>query len=160
MCPNPSSIAQTEFVARIERIQEAMARNRLSGLMVYGDEYRRENLRYVCNFWPIFERGACFIPRKVSRSWPGRPEGEKYAREMWSWHDVRNIKEFACVTVPEEIDYPLACFLLPKEILGKSLGEAKGWACRVMGYARADYWTGFARRFPAWRSSRPTGIAA
>lgn len=123
MHSNPSPIPQTEFAERIERIQNAMARDRLDGLMVYGDEYRRENLRYVSNFWPIFERGACFIPRKGEPILAGAPEGERYAREMCHWQDIRNIKEFACVSVPEDIDYPLAVFSSLKQILSETLRD-------------------------------------
>jgi len=57
-------IDKSEFERRVERIQEAMEREGLDALVVYGDEYRKENLRYVCNFWPIFERAACVIPRR------------------------------------------------------------------------------------------------
>jgi Xaa-Pro aminopeptidase len=41
---------------------------------------------------------------------------------MSVWADVRNVKEFACVSVPEEIDYPLASFSSLREILGEVLG--------------------------------------
>lgn len=110
-------IPHSEFTARLERIQAAMAERRLELLIVYGDEYRKENLRYVCNFWPIFERAACFIPRRGLPVLAGAPEGAVYAREMCVWPDIRNVKEFACVTVPEEIDYPLATFSSFREII-------------------------------------------
>ncbi len=119
------AIPRSEFVDRIKRIQEALVKNSLDGLMVYGDEYRRENLRYVSNFWPIFERGACFIARKGEPILAGAPEGERYAREMCPWQDLRNVKEFACVSVPEEIDYPLAKFSTLKEVLSDTLGGDK-----------------------------------
>ena len=32
-------------------LQEEMGRAGLDAVLVYGDEYRKENLRYVCNFW-------------------------------------------------------------------------------------------------------------
>lgn len=118
-------IPQVEFEQRIERIQAELERRGLDALMVYGDEYRKENLRYVCNFWPIFERAACFIPSSGSPILAGAPEGEIYAREMSAWSDVRNVKEFACVSVPEEIDYPLASFSSFAEILGEVLGIGK-----------------------------------
>jgi Xaa-Pro aminopeptidase len=118
-------IPRQEFVARITRIQEAMWGRKLHALMVYGDEYRKENLRYVCNFWPIFERGACFIPRKGEPIFAGAPEGERYARETCVWGDVRNVKEFFCVSVPEEIDYPLATFSTLKEVLRQVLGRGR-----------------------------------
>lgn len=126
-------IEKSEFIKRIERIQEAMEKEGLDALMVYGDEYRKENLRYVCNFWPIFERGACFIPRRGKPIYAGAPEGERYAREMCVWDDIRNIREFACVSVPEAIDFPLAKFSSFKAILGevlrggKRLGLAGQW---------------------------------
>lgn len=115
-------IPREEFVERIERIQRSLEETKLDALMVYGDEYRKENLRYVSNFWPIFERGGCFIPRSGEPILAGAPEGEKYAREMSVWQDVRNVKEFFCVSVPEEIDYPLASFSSLHEILGEVLG--------------------------------------
>ena len=125
-------IERQEFEQRIARIQEAMLERKLDALLVYGDEYRKENLRYVSNFWPVFERGACVIPRDGAPVLAGAPEGEQFAREMTVWSDVRNIKEFACVSVPEEIDYPLARFSSLKEILGETLAGGKrlgvvGW---------------------------------
>jgi len=119
------AIPRDEFKGRIARIQEELARRGMDALMVYGDEYRKENLRYVSNFWPIFERAACFIPRRGEPLLAGAPEGEKYAREMSVWEDIRNIREFACVSVPEEIDYPLAKFSSLKEIVGNVLGGGK-----------------------------------
>jgi len=109
-----------------------MAEDGLDALLVYGDEYRKENLRYVSNFWPIFERGACVIPRQGEPILAGAPEGEQYAREMTVWEDVRNVKDFACVSVPEEIDYPQATFSPLSEILGDSMGSGNrlgvaGW---------------------------------
>jgi Xaa-Pro aminopeptidase len=118
-------IPRQEFEQRIEKIQAVLAERGLDALVVYGDEYRKENLRYVCNFWPIFERAACFIPARGNVILAGAPEGEKYAREMCPWSDVRNVKDFACVSVPEEIDYPLARFSSFKDILGEVLGGGK-----------------------------------
>jgi len=118
-------IEKSEFLTRIQRIQAAMQTGSLDGLLVYGDEYRKENLRYVSNFWPIFERGACFIPRSGTPILAGAPEGEVYAREMSVWDDVRNIKDFACVSVPEEIDYPLATFTTLRDVLGETLSGGK-----------------------------------
>lgn len=117
-------IGKSEFEIRLARIREELEKRGLDALMVYGDEYRKENLRYVCNFWPIFERGACFISRdKVI--FAGAPEGEKYAREMCVWEDIRNVREFACVSVPEEIDYPLAEFSSFRAILSEIMGSGK-----------------------------------
>ncbi len=127
------TIPHAEFKDRISRIQETMAEERLDAIMVYGDEYRKEQLRYVCNYWPIFERGACLIPQKGDPILIGAPEGECYAREMSVWSDIRNVKDFACVSVPEEIDYSLANFSSFEEVLqetlagGRRLGLVGAW---------------------------------
>ncbi len=118
-------IEKAEFRKRLERVQGLMEEKHFDGLMVYGDEYRKENLRYVCNFWPIFERAMCFIPRKGDPILASAPEGERYAREMNVWPDVRNVQEFACVSVPEEIDYPLAKFSSLKEVIRQTLGNGQ-----------------------------------
>jgi Xaa-Pro aminopeptidase len=110
-------IGKDEFQRRIELIQEQLRRENIDILMVYGDEYRKENLRYTCDFWPIFERAGFFIPVDGAPALAGAPEGEAYAREMCAWEDVRNVREFACVSVAEEINYPLAGFSSFKEIL-------------------------------------------
>jgi Xaa-Pro aminopeptidase len=102
-----------------------MEREGMDALLVYGDEYRKENLRYVCNFWPIFERAACVIPRNGLPLLAGGAEGEKYAREMCVWNDIRVVKEFACVSVAEEIDFPLATFTLLSDILKHAMGGGK-----------------------------------
>ena len=132
-------IPKSEFQERIIRIQAEMEREKLDAVAVYGDEYRKENLRYVCNFWPIFERGICVIPKCGEPTLAGAPEGESYAKEMSVWKDYRNVKEFACVSVPEEIDYPLATFSSLKEILqgalkgGKRLGLVGVCSSRFRG---------------------------
>ena len=114
-------IPKSEFQERIIRLQAEMERANLDAIAVYGDEYRKENLRYVCNFWPIFERGICVIPKCGEPVLAGAPEGEKYAREMSVWNGYYNVKEFACVSVPEEIDYPLATFSTLRDILQTAL---------------------------------------
>lgn len=126
-------ISKAEFQERIIKIQVELEKNNLDALLVYGDEYRKENLRYVCNFWPIFERSMCFIPKVGNPIVASAPEGEIYAREMCVWSDLRNVKEFACVSVAEEIDYPLANFTSFKSIIeevakgGKRIGLVGMW---------------------------------
>ena len=84
-------IGKEEFKKRIDLIQQAMEKEGLDALLVYGDEYRKENLRYVCNFWPIFERAACVVPKSGTPLLAGGAEGEKYAREMCVWDEILSL---------------------------------------------------------------------
>ena len=103
-------IPKSEFQERIEHIRKQMHKDGLDGIFVYGDEYRKENLRYASNYWPIFERGAMLMGKTGQPIVLCAPEGEQVAREMSVWEDVRLVPDFLCVTVPDEIDYPFASY--------------------------------------------------
>jgi Xaa-Pro aminopeptidase len=135
-------IPRSEFLERIARFQQEMDKAAIDAILVYGDEYRKENLRYVSNFWPIFERAVCVIPRTGEPTLAGAPEGERYAREMSVLGDYCNVKEFACVSVPEEIDYPLSTFRKLADVVqgalkgGKRLGIVGMWDIPAPIYER------------------------
>lgn len=101
-------ISLKEFETRIQKLKEKMAEQKIDALFVYGDEYRKENLRYVSNYWPIFERGGLLVGKNTDPIVLCAPEGEEVAKEMSVWKDIRLLPDFLCVTVPDEIEYPLA----------------------------------------------------
>ena len=101
-------ITKQEFERRISKIRMYLEKNNIDAILIYGDEYRKENLRYVSNYWPIFERGAMLLGRNGEPIVICAPEGQKVAEEMSIWPDIRLSPDFLCVTVPDEIDYPLA----------------------------------------------------
>jgi len=103
-------ISKEEFNQRIANIKKAMKQEGVDAILIYGDEYRKEGLRYVSNFWPIFERGALLVGANTQPILLCAPEGQKVAEEMSVWPDIRMLRDFLCVTVPDEIDYPLASF--------------------------------------------------
>jgi Xaa-Pro aminopeptidase len=112
-------IPKKEFADRAARLREKMREQSLDACFVYGDEYRRENLRYLSNVWPIFERGAVLLGRTGDPIVLGAPEGELLAKEMTAWDDVRLVPEFACVTVPEEIEYPFANYTTFRKVFAE-----------------------------------------
>lgn len=118
-------IPKHEFTRRICNIREKMKEKELDALFVYGDEYRKENLRYVSNYWPIFERGGMLLGAEGAPIVLCAPEGEKVAREMSVWEDIRLLPDFLCVTVPDEIDYPLAHYTSFPRLAGEMREEGK-----------------------------------
>ena len=75
-------ISKQEFHNRILKMRKYMEANDIDAILVYGDEYRKENLRYVSNYWPIFERGAMLLGRTLDPIVLCAPEGQKVAEEM------------------------------------------------------------------------------
>lgn len=115
-------ISREEFGHRLVRLQDEMRRRGVDACFVYGDEYRRENLRYIANVWPIFERAAAIVPASGNLFVIGAPEGEMLIKEMSAWPDLRLVPDFTCVTVPDEIEYPQANYTTFEKIF-KDVGE-------------------------------------
>ncbi|MFA5468186.1 MAG: Xaa-Pro peptidase family protein [Sphaerochaetaceae bacterium] len=107
---NKPKISKEEFRDRISTLQKLMGEKDLSVMLIYGDEYRKENLRYVSNYWPMFERSALIIGRVSEPILLCAPEGEQVAHEMSVWPDIRLVPDFLCATVPDAIEYPLASY--------------------------------------------------
>ncbi len=101
-------IPLSEFRERLSTLKKHMIENKLDAVLVYGDEYRKENLRYVSNFWPIFERGALLLRKEGNPILLCAPENEELAKEKSIWEDIRLVPDFKCVTVSDEIEYPHA----------------------------------------------------
>ncbi|MBP1991038.1 M24 family metallopeptidase [Paenibacillus eucommiae] len=128
-------IAKPEFAARVENLRTLMKERNIEACLIYGDEYRKENLRYISNYWPLFERGAVIVPLEGEPIVIAAPEGEMFCREMSAWTDVRLIPEFACVTVPDLIEYPMAHYTSLKAINSELQVRS---AIRRMGVAGMD----------------------
>ncbi|MBP1996601.1 M24 family metallopeptidase [Paenibacillus eucommiae] len=109
-------IPQAEFAARADNLRVLMREQDIQACLIYGDEYRKENLRYISNYWPLFERGAAIVPLVGEPIVIAAPEGEVLCEEMSAWPDIRLLPEFTCVTVPDEIEYPLAKYTSLREI--------------------------------------------
>jgi len=98
-------INKSEIEIRINKIKEIMAKDNIDAFLIYGDEYRRENLRYVSNYWPIFERGIVVIGQDRDPILLASPECFHIAKEMSVWQDIRLIKEVGMSYVPEEVEF-------------------------------------------------------
>lgn len=125
-----AKISRDEFKERIEVIRARMRAEGVDALFVYGDEFRRENLRYVCNYWPIFDRGAFLIPMQGEPILLAAPESITVAQEMTPWSDLRNVPDLCAAYVEDTIDYPLASYwsfsALAEELKGRGAFRSLG----------------------------------
>ena len=117
-------LPQQDYLTRIERLREAMSRDGTDIFVIYGDEYRRENLRYVSNYWPIFERGMLFVGMNRDPILLASPECEHLARDMSAWPDIRLVREVGMSYVPEEVDFTNTKFTTVREVASE-LREGK-----------------------------------
>jgi Xaa-Pro aminopeptidase len=100
-----ATLPKPEFESRIANLRDEMQQDGTEVFLIYGDEYRREHLRYVSNFWPIFEKGMLAVGLQGEPILLAAPEGQHLADEMSVWKDIRVIPEMEVAYVPEQIEY-------------------------------------------------------
>ena len=101
-------IPREEFRSRIEKLREIMDREKTEIFLIYGDEYRREHLRYVSNHWPACDKGLLAVGLEGEPILLVAPETEGLAKEMSVWRDIRILREMEMAYVPEQIEYAAA----------------------------------------------------
>ncbi|HOM83951.1 MAG TPA: hypothetical protein PLZ94_19420, partial [Armatimonadota bacterium] len=57
------AIPQSEFEQRWRTLQEKMAAHDLDVVIAHGDEADPANVRYLSDYWPLFESGGVAIGR-------------------------------------------------------------------------------------------------
>lgn len=126
-------LPQQEFRVRIQKLREAMSRDGTDIFIIYGDEYRRENLRYVSNYWPIFERGMLCVGLDRDPVLLVSPECEHLAKEMSAWPDIRLVREVGMSYVPEEVDFTNIRFTTVRDVVSELRGGRKRIKVKISG---------------------------
>jgi Xaa-Pro aminopeptidase len=126
-------VPKTEFQNRIINLRKKMAEENTDVFIIYGDEYRRENLRYVANYWPIFERGMLVVGAEKEPVLLVSPECEHYAREMSLWEDIRLVREVGMSYVPEEVDFTNIEFTTVKAVIDEITGKRGKLKVKISG---------------------------
>ena len=126
-------LPQQEYRTRLQRLREVMSRDGTDIFVIYGDEYRRENLRYLSNYWPIFERGMLFVNLDQDPVLLASPECEHLAREMSPWPDIRLVREVGMSYVPEEVDFTNIKFTTVGDVVSELRGGKRHIKVKMSG---------------------------
>ncbi|MDD2708293.1 MAG: Xaa-Pro peptidase family protein [Verrucomicrobiae bacterium] len=127
----PHFIPDSEFKSRIERTQRLAREAGLDALLVHSNEADYANVRYLSDYWPLFESAGVWVPSQGEPRLLIGPESETFSRSRTKIPEVRKLIEYR---EPAEPDYPgiqVSTFeSLAKETLGhapKRIGVV-GWA--------------------------------
>lgn len=97
------AIPKEEHYARIARVQEAVRAAGLDALLVHSHEADFANVRYLSNYWPIFETAGVLVPAQGEAVQIIGPESETFARDRGYLAKIRRILEYRESADP---DYP------------------------------------------------------
>jgi Xaa-Pro aminopeptidase len=103
-------IPESEFAARVQRVQEEVRARGLDALLVHADEADLANVRYLSNYWPIFETAGVLVPAEGEAIQIIGPESETFARDRSHLKKVRKILEYRESAEPEYPELELDTF--------------------------------------------------
>lgn len=96
-------IPDSEFAARQKRTQELARAAGLDALIVHSNEADFANVRYLSDYWPLFESAGVLVPADGELMLLIGPESETFARSRTKIPEVRKLVEYR---EPAEPDYP------------------------------------------------------
>ena len=124
-------IPDDEFLARQKRTQKLVKEAGLDALIIHSNEADFANVRYLSDYWPIFESAGVFVPAEGPLMLLIGPESETFARSQTKIPDVRKLVAYREPAEPDYPGIPVATFRgLFDDTLGrepKRIGLA-GWA--------------------------------
>jgi len=98
-----SAIPQAEFEQRWRLLQQKMAEQELDLVITHGDEADPANVRYLSDYWPLFETGGVAVGRTGDPILLIGPESLTFARTRSAIPQIRQILQYRESAEP---DYP------------------------------------------------------
>ena len=96
------SIQRSEYDERIKRVQEAMQQKDIDIYIVHGCECEGANVRYLTDFWAVFDFAGVIIPKEGNPIFlTGGPESYDYAKQFAQIDDVRVHPLYVETSAPE-----------------------------------------------------------
>ncbi len=104
------TIPDEEFAERIRRVQQALREEGLDALLVHSDEADFANVRYLSDYWPIFETAGVLVPAEGEAVQIIGPESETFARDRSKLKTIRKVLEYRESAEPEYPELELDTF--------------------------------------------------
>src|SRR5512147_683992 len=99
---NPT-LPDSEFQARWRRVQERVRAKGLDLLVAHSNEADFANVRYLSEYWPIFETAGVVVPAEGEPALIIGPESQTYAEDR---SRVRKIYKVVAYRESAEPEYP------------------------------------------------------
>lgn len=96
------SILRSEYDERVKRVQAAMQEKDIDIYILHGCECEGANIRYITDFWAVFDFAGVVIPREGKPIFlTGGPESYDFAKQFAKIDDVRVHPLYVETSAPE-----------------------------------------------------------
>ncbi len=104
------TIGDEEFADRGRRLQSLVAEQGLDLLLVNSSESDFANVRYLCDYWPVFEFAGVVVPPDGPLTLLIGPESETYAQDRSRLERIRKLSEYRESADPAYPDIEVATY--------------------------------------------------
>jgi len=115
-------IPDSEFQLRIKNIQEELNRRDLDALIVHSNEAEFANVRYLSDYWPVFESAGVVVPREGEAILLIGPESETFAHDRSRIKRITKVLQYRESAQPEYPGVQMSTF---KEVFSEA-SQGKG----------------------------------
>lgn len=142
-----STIPYSEFNERIERLRSALENEHYDLAIIHSTESDPANVRYLSDYWPVFEHTGVLLPTYGEPMLLIGPESEAYAKDRSVIPRIRKVLEYRESAEPEYPGHHVSSF---SDLIGE-LGLQKAKRIALLGYSIMPYQIveGFREALPA-----------
>lgn len=104
------SLPDGEFAVRMDRTQQAVREAGLDAILVHSNEADFANVRYLSDYWPLFESAGVVVPAEGAPTLLIGPESEAFAEDRSRIPRIRKMVEYRESAEPEYPEVPVSTF--------------------------------------------------
>ena len=128
----PKAIPQTEFEQRWRTLQAKMKERKLDVLITHGDEADPANVRYLSDYWPLFETGGVALAQKGDPILLIGPESLTFAQTRSKIPTIHQVLQYRESAEPDYPGVPLSSF---EQVFAALVGRARIKRIGIAGMA-------------------------
>lgn len=113
---NTTTIPKIEFIERIKKFQTNIKKEGLDACLAHATESDLAFVRYLSEYWPVFETAAVFVPAEGEPILLVGPESDLYASHRSFFTNIEKMIEYRESAEP---DAPGMSFITYKDLLTK-----------------------------------------
>lgn len=130
------SIPPEEYKKRLDILAAKIKEKGLDLAVVYSTESDFADVRYLSDYWPIFEKAGVVVPADGTPILLIGPESEAFARDRSKIKDIAKMKEFREIAEPEYPDIPVETF---KDVFERACGSKEIKRIGIIGWSIFPY---------------------
>lgn len=125
-------LPDSEFAMRLARTRQTVREAGLDAILIHSNEADFANVRYLSDYWPLFESAGCIVPAEGEAILLIGPESKEYAEDHSMLPKIRTMIAYRESAEP---DYPELSVSTFNDVFDEALGGKPLTKLGLVGYS-------------------------